>query len=114
MQSHGECHLGDGEVGGRTLLCLRANCGMGCRTRLRTSSTYGDNGRHLGRVYNKARLPQTTAQELLRVVDKTQQLIRRPNVLKEHYHETSMHIQKSVDARGVYNVCVTFHDQNFW
>ena len=53
----------------------------------------------------QARLPQTTAQELLRVVDKTQQLIRRPNVLKEHYHETSMHIQKLVDARGVYVPC---------
>ena len=63
----------------------------------------------------QARLPQATAQELLRVVDKTQQLlIRRPNVLKEHHHQTSMHIQKFIDARGVYNVCVTFHAGNFW
>ena len=60
----------------------------------------------------QARLPQTTAQELLRVVDKTQQLlIRRPNVLKEHYHQTSMDMQKSIDARGVY-VCVTVHVGN--
>ena len=62
----------------------------------------------------QAQLLQTTAQELLCVVDKTQQLLRRPNVLKEHYHETSMHIQKLVDARGVYNVCATFHARNFW
>ena len=63
----------------------------------------------------QARLPQTTAQELLSVVDKTQQLpVRRPNVLKEHYHQTSTHIQKLIDARGVYNVCVTVHAGNFW
>ena len=63
----------------------------------------------------QAPLPQTTAQELLRVVDITPQLlIRRPKVLKEHYHETSMHIQNLIDARGVYNICVVVHAGNFW
>ena len=63
----------------------------------------------------QARLPQNTAQELLRVVDKTQQLlIRRPKVLKEHYHQTSMRIQKLINAKSVYNGCATVHAGNFW
>ena len=75
---------------------------------------YRDNGGHLSRVYNKHDCRGPQPQQLLRVVDKTQQLIRRPNILKEHYHQRSMHIQKLIDARGVYDVYVTFHAGNFW
>ena len=100
MQSHRDCHLGDRQVGGSDSALPQSELRNGVQDEVEDKQYIRRQRWASRQSLQQARLPQTTAQELLRVVDKTQQLlIRRLNVSKGHYHHTSMRIQRLIDAR---------------